>query len=154
MNFGALSAKYAFRRGNILGSVSQSGGTPTGALVEAGSNSNGNYVRFADGTQICWGSLTLDNISTSRCGATWTFPAAFVDNTYRVHSEFKPQVGTDAVTTAFAGAAPTSREILSPLHGTKTTTTVAITAYTITGATNFGGSDHLYVDVIAIGRWF
>ncbi|MBD1590265.1 phage tail protein [Pseudomonas typographi] len=39
----------------ILGTVSQSGGVPTGAIIEQGSNSAGNYVRFADGTQICWG---------------------------------------------------------------------------------------------------
>lgn len=37
----------------ILGIVSQSGGVPTGAIIEKGSNSNGEYVRFADGTQIC-----------------------------------------------------------------------------------------------------
>ncbi|MGI1292167.1 hypothetical protein [Enterobacter kobei] len=38
---------------DILGTVSQSGGVPTGAVIEKGSNSNGEYVRFADGTQIC-----------------------------------------------------------------------------------------------------
>lgn len=40
-------------RADILGIVSQSGGVPTGAIIEKGSNSNGEYVRFADGTQIC-----------------------------------------------------------------------------------------------------
>lgn len=40
-------------RADILGTVSQSGGVPTGAIIEKGSNSNGEYVRFADGTQIC-----------------------------------------------------------------------------------------------------
>ncbi|MDM2997476.1 MULTISPECIES: hypothetical protein, partial [unclassified Citrobacter] len=38
---------------DILGTVSQSGGVPTGAVIEKGANSNGEYVRFADGTQIC-----------------------------------------------------------------------------------------------------
>lgn len=42
-----------FDQTNILGTVSQSGGVPTGAVVERGSNANGEYVRFADGTQIC-----------------------------------------------------------------------------------------------------
>lgn len=40
-------------RADILGTVSQSGGVPTGAIIEKGANSNGEYVRFADGTQIC-----------------------------------------------------------------------------------------------------
>lgn len=38
---------------DILGRVSQSAGVPTGAIIEKGANSNGEYVRFADGTQIC-----------------------------------------------------------------------------------------------------
>lgn len=59
---------------NILGTVSQSGGVPTGAVIERGSNANGEYVRFADGTQICTRALT----ASSSAGVTWTFPAAFV----------------------------------------------------------------------------
>lgn len=50
---GDLPADKAFRRGNILGTVSQTGGVPSGAIIERGSNANGEYVRFADGTQIC-----------------------------------------------------------------------------------------------------
>ncbi len=42
-----------FHTGNILGTVSQSGGVPTGAIIERGSNANGEYVRWADGTQWC-----------------------------------------------------------------------------------------------------
>ena len=42
----------------LLGTVSQSGGVPTGAIIERGSNVNGEYVRFADGTQIC--TTTVD----------------------------------------------------------------------------------------------
>ena len=38
----------------LLGTASQSGGVPTGAIIERGSNANGEYVRYADGTQICW----------------------------------------------------------------------------------------------------
>lgn len=36
----------------VLGTVSQVGGVPTGAIIERGSNANGEYVRWADGTQI------------------------------------------------------------------------------------------------------
>ena len=42
-----------YGRTNILGTVSQSGGVPTGAVIERDSNANGEFVRFADGTQIC-----------------------------------------------------------------------------------------------------
>ena len=59
-----------YQRSNILGTVSQVGGVPTGAIIERGSNANGEYVRFADGTQMCRHVMTG--------GATWTYPAAFV----------------------------------------------------------------------------
>lgn len=49
---GWIPAKY-FNKTNILGTVSQSGGVPTGAVIERGSNANGSYVKFADGTMIC-----------------------------------------------------------------------------------------------------
>ena len=40
-----------YRQGNLLGTVSQSAGTPTGAVIERGSTASGDYVRFADGKQ-------------------------------------------------------------------------------------------------------
>jgi hypothetical protein len=39
-----------------------------------GSNSNGHYIRLADGTQICWGI----NVGTGPNPQTVTYPAAFV----------------------------------------------------------------------------
>lgn len=66
-----------YSRNNILGTVTQSGGVPTGAIVESGSNANGRFVRFADGTQICRHRLAA---STS-ANTTWTFPVAFVSAT-------------------------------------------------------------------------
>lgn len=44
-----------------LGTVSESGGIPTGAIIQRGSNSNGTFVRFADGTQICTFLGAVDN---------------------------------------------------------------------------------------------
>lgn len=66
-----------YRNDNILGTVSQTGGVPTGAVIERGSNANGEYVRFADGTQIC----TNDN------AAVTTAPAAFVGTITKIDSD-------------------------------------------------------------------
>lgn len=68
----ALDLKVS--KDSIVGTVSQSGGIPTGAVVERGSNANGEYVRFADGTQICHSS---NLVSSSSGGKIWTFPAGF-----------------------------------------------------------------------------
>lgn len=62
-----------YSQASILGAVSQSGGVPTGAVIERGSNANGDYVRLADGTQICTRSMA----ASSGAPATWTFPATF-----------------------------------------------------------------------------
>ncbi|EKD22479.1 MAG: hypothetical protein ACD_85C00011G0003, partial [uncultured bacterium] len=45
--------REVYTSGSILGTVSQSAGVPTGAVIEQGSNANGEYCRYADGTQIC-----------------------------------------------------------------------------------------------------
>ncbi len=80
-----MRADYGYGPGNLVGTVSQSGGTPTGAVVEQGSNADGDYVRWADGTQICWGvhSHGAVDIQTASgggfCSAQMTedFPADF-----------------------------------------------------------------------------
>jgi len=71
-----------FRRGNILGTVSQSAGIPTGAIIERGSNANGEYVRYADGTQICTHRLALTHAANTDLVTTWTYPAGFVVSPY------------------------------------------------------------------------
>jgi len=74
-NYGTASGTLAwsdwaelFHTQNILGTVSQTGGVATGAIIQRGSNANGDFVRFADGTQIC----TNDN------NPIVTDPAVFV----------------------------------------------------------------------------
>lgn len=87
---GSTGALYS--RDSILGTVSQSDGIPTGAIIERGSNANGEYVRYADGTQICWGVsfMTTDTaygttgLYYSVYPALTTLPASFVDASYRI----------------------------------------------------------------------
>ena len=75
-----------FDTANLLGTVGLSSGIPTGAVIETGTNANGTYTRFADGTQICM--VTLDLTATAITTASgslymmpsntlWTFPASF-----------------------------------------------------------------------------
>ncbi|PLU42318.1 hypothetical protein BMJ28_07525 [Sinorhizobium medicae] len=80
----------------VVGTASNSAGFPAGAIIERGSNANGEYVRFADGTQICWGtgttnvSTNLNNHFGSTSGASVTgnalisFPATFSNTNYSV----------------------------------------------------------------------
>ena len=79
----------AYKQSNIVGTVSQSGGVPTGAIIQRGSNANGEWVRYADGTQICTATkpiitgndpsrgYPLDSLSRAERAS---FPAFFVGN--------------------------------------------------------------------------
>lgn len=69
---------------DIVGTVSQAGGVPTGAIIERGSNANGEYTRYADGTQECW-FMASDTTAINAAlgsgfrsgGFIWMFPIAF-----------------------------------------------------------------------------
>lgn len=76
----------SWSQANALGTVNQTTGVPTGALIERGSNTNGEYVRFADGTQICTvngaSTFTTTYGNVHRALGTlgsWTYPAVFAD---------------------------------------------------------------------------
>lgn len=127
----------------IVGTVSQSGGTPTGAIVEQGSGANGNYVRFADGTQICWHQLdttAAGNTSTAtgslfwqNADTTWTFPAAFSA------TPVVPQ----------PSGVRTDRVCGGTITGVASTTSVTMRAW---AATTLGSS--IALRCVAYGRWF
>ena len=88
-----------------------------GGLVTT--NSNGTSVRFPNGIQVCWHSLSVDS-----AGSTWTFPQAFAA---------APTVVGSAVQTTLGGRL---------VHvGTVTTTTAPVFRYNTTtdaGATGGG----------------
>lgn len=52
--------------------------------VISGGNGNGRYVKYPDGTMICWCNGSNSVLSTG--GITVTFPEAFIDNAYSAHA--------------------------------------------------------------------
>lgn len=72
-----VAGALPYTRATLLGPVSQATGQPTGAVIERGGNANGDYVRWADGTQICSHKVTLGYTAANALLATWAFPAAF-----------------------------------------------------------------------------
>lgn len=80
-----IGGRAAYHRGNILGPVAQAAGQPAGAVIERGANANGEYVRFADGTQICVTTAQVVDLTTAMDALYTTaaiqqvaLPAAFV----------------------------------------------------------------------------
>jgi hypothetical protein len=112
---------------NLLGTVSQSAGVPTGAVIQRGSNANGEFVRFADGTLICTHTLT----ASSSASATWTFPSVF------------------AAAPSFSGTAVATVSSAVTLDIATTTTAATFSARDANDARRADS-----VSLIAVGRWF
>lgn len=119
-----------FHQDSIVGTVAEDAGRPTGAVIERGSNANGQYVRFADGTQICTRHFGVNASSHS-----WTFPAAFVATTG----------GSLALSAIPFGA--------SSVHVTVNWTPSTTSAEFMTWAHD-GTAVSTQLHVTAIGRWF
>lgn len=63
-----------------------------GSVFESGSNANGEYVRFADGTQICWrDGATATMMAATTMLFNWTLPASFSDDKYMSHFVLQAQ---------------------------------------------------------------
>lgn len=126
----------AYAKDNILGTVSQASGVPTGAIIERGSNANGTYVRYADGTQTC---IMIRAVTGSGAGMrtfTLTYPVAFVAG---------PSLLGDAMAWggSFRYAGPTTATIPG-------TTSAASVGVEVTQA----GAGTVDVVIRAEGRWF
>lgn len=136
-------ADYAYGPGNLLGTTSQAGGTPTGAVIETGSTASGTYTRFADGTQIVQATRTLGYATAGVCTDSWSFPAAFAT---------PPVV---SLTLDDIDAATPAEDALAAPRATDTTASATtLRAPRVSGTTSFASGDTLSVNAIAIGRWF
>ena len=127
------AAGTMYNQGNILGTVSQSGGVPTGAIIERGSNANGEYVKYADGTMICTRVIAKNNGTTS--DQTFDFPATFASTSNMgVSVNQTSSIGTQMRLQSF------------------TTSSFNVAVQSVIDSTASSGVRN--GQVIAIGRWF
>jgi len=132
-----------YRRANILAAVDQSGGVPLGGIIQRGSNANGEFVRYADGTQICWGQYNLGSIAvTTADGAL--FRSGFVSS----RSFAASFVGSPSCTIDVVSSTGTAWVT----EGSAFPSTTGTQAFLIFSPST--GTISCSVMVIAIGRWF
>lgn len=109
-------------------------------VAERGSNSNGEYTRFPDGTQICWGAVGGPSSSPNTGQElSWTYPIAF---------SASPSVmfNGGVVTSQTTGIAA---QMTSGLPHVPGVSSVRIHLWNFTGIT-VGGTA---VRLAAVGRW-
>jgi len=130
----------------ILGTVSQSGGVPTGALIEAGSNANGNYVRYAGGMQLAWKRLVLtgQDINTAY-GSLYRSAALLTGNT--AHAAAFAAAPTVAITAHVSDVSA-----FTVVGGTGDTLNLPSSAYAVYTSALTGRT--IIVNALALGRWY
>ena len=136
--------------GSLVGPVSQTGGVPTGAVIEQGSNATGRYMKLADGTMMTWQETNLGSGIATGTGS-WSNP----------YSTAVQEIVFPAVF-----AAPPIPSVCfgngSGSNGTTRTLVASFTTARTDGIPGFRarriGSNATDVDVIAYvtvtGRWF
>ena len=136
-----------YGKGNVVGTVSQSGGVPTGAIIERGSNANGEFVRYADGTQICLKTFLVQNSTPTQVGTTGlytfstlsggTYPASFVGSS--------PSLNVTATTTTGSTTWGASGGSVGSLNNAPAE---------VRCLTTFSVNNSYRISVSAIGRWY
>ena len=142
-----------YSRSTVLGNVAHMAGQPTGALFERGSNANGNYLRFADGTQICSRKVQVSGLSINTSMGSlyranvgdFAFPAVFSV--------------VDAVGVTLMGSQNASIRNTAGVLKTRQGSSVSDadwTGITLWSSASITGtaSETTNLSLFAIGRWF
>lgn len=120
---------------DIVGAVSQAGGVPTGAIIERGSNSNGEYIKFADGTMICRGAgIQTAPAANAASSVTISLPSAFST------ANFSVSLNTTAVS------------LVNEYNGYMRASPASSSTFVLI---NYWSVSQVYTyQFIAVGRWF
>jgi len=121
----------------MVGTASQAGGVPTGAIIEKGSNANGQWTKWADGTMI----------TQFRLGASFNITNAFGSLFYaNIGSISYPQTFVDVPSCSItsAGYGWISRTVGS-ISGTGSS--IIVNPLSVSGAVTV-------LEIIAVGRWY
>ncbi|TCK99873.1 uncharacterized protein DUF2793 [Shimia isoporae] len=142
-----MRADFGYSPANLVAPVIEIGGVPNGGVIERGSNANGEFVRYADGTAEGWASLTLVYANAAKLAETWTYPIALVSGVV-VSSAILNVSGLST------SATPSTSDLCSVCAGTISVSSCNFQLFRMTGARNFEAADTAQVRVRVIGRWF
>jgi len=138
-----------FGPASVLAPVGFANGVPSGGVIESGSTANGSYVRFADGTQMCWvtGWSFAEEDSGSRLGGgDWIFPMPFVQAPTVI-----PTYG-NTIGTAWVGT-NTHRRLSCFACDPTTTSAGTMQVHSVESTPFSSGAQANGVQLFAAGRW-
>lgn len=126
----------------IVGTVSQSGGIPTGAFIEHGGDATSGYLRLANGTQFCW-RANITPIPNTNAAAG----AIFSGTSYPLGNFAAAFVSLPVVVCGGTGSAGGGWMAQDIYH-----TTAQWGSFSTRSATGTGTQVQFFA--IALGRWF
>ena len=133
-NMGLLSNLNTTNKSNLVGAIN--------SIVESGSNANGNYIKYADGTMICTKKVT----GQAKITSTWGNLYDTGDNPLDLGNWAIPFIDVPVVSISFYGANG------QWVEGFQTSTTKEkVGKISIASATS--KTANAYYNIIGIGRW-
>ena len=142
-----------YHTGNVVGTVSQSGGVPTGAIIQRGSNVNGEFVRYADGTQICWkDNVSCVYVTTASLIYDASYPAAFIATPSLNANLFSPFDYNGTQYTSAQVADGVTRPLLRSFGDSSTR--ISFNIQRPSPSQSWNSDDDLKANFTAIGRWY
>ena len=130
-NMGLLSNLTTPNKNNLVGAIN--------SIVESGSNENGSYIKFADGTMICWKTYSFTASFNTAWGSVYECPEQNFGATAQTFI---------SVPTIFGNNGNGAHAILEGITGT----TVNSFGKCILFRPVSGGAT-LNINLLAIGRW-
>ena len=114
------------------------------AIIARGSNANGEWVRWADGTQVCWAMLTAVSSSGNRARIIWNYPASFGSASYPAI------VGIADMMSAYVAAGSVIAHVVMAESVARTAASMQV----LRGdSANINQTANYNFWVLAIGRW-
>lgn len=153
---GTLTTTELYHSRNILGTASQSGGIPTGAIIERGSNANGQYVRYADGTQICYKRVNFSGVTINPANGANLSTSQALDVTSAAAFVGIPAITVGRFGLADSGNSPIYTALISELSGLSLLNTGHKPVNVWPSWTTAGSSvaTQGFYEMTHIGRWY
>ena len=120
----------------------------SGDIVASGSNSNGYYIKYSDGTMICRYKVTNDS---DRVSCTTVLNASGEIIAYYGYKDFTYPVafvGTATITMATASCVPSSANTVASVESYLNETTIRISVWADRSTSTAGK-----ITYVAIGKW-
>lgn len=132
------TAGSLYSRDSIIGAVSQTGGVPTGAIIEVVTNANGTAVKFADGMMIC--TRTLSSVVTNTAQGSLFFSA--------------PQSGSWAATFSNTPVVTVTAHSAAGAHCWAGSVSRNGSGFSVLVLFSILNTATCGADIVAVGRWF